>query len=398
MQPKLTPRSPAFRTTFTKEVPRADTTLLALALTGFLAATGCGDDDGAVLPSAPDAGGSLGDATEASDAATDASNASTSETQVVVADAGDDTSESAPITLGDAGPDGGPNGGNGDVDQDGVTVAGGDCNDFNDAVFPGANEIALDGVDSDCDGADAPKTTLVWSSEEDPESPNLIDALPIFDTNEDGEVSLAEFESQCAKSAKLVGDAGAGIVQFHASCAGTNSCRGMVLQTWGELYEHSCRGVNACAGWSCVETAADQDREGGEAFLDAHCGNCHGSKDGTFKVLVPPGEDVGTYVEDFWGKRSDDFLQSVIAFGISYTSEDGYRVSNMPGAYHLISRAEIDRLIATLRQLPLSSESLAVPGHLDHGETSSDTTDGASSSETGASGAGASDAGVPDAN
>src|SRR6187549_2087699 len=123
MQPKLTPRSPAFRTTFTKEVPRADTTLLALALTGFLAATGCGEDDGAVLPSAPDAGGSLGDATEASDAATDASNASTSETQVVVADAGDDTSESAPITLGDAGPDGGPNGGNGDVDQDGVTVA-----------------------------------------------------------------------------------------------------------------------------------------------------------------------------------------------------------------------------------------------------------------------------------
>lgn len=369
-------RSPTSSTSSTKDDPRAETSLLALALTGFLAATACGDDEGAVLPSDIDAGDTISSAAAGSDAGPDdGSTAPTEETQVVGVDAGQ-TSASAPISLGDASPDGGA----ADVDQDGVTVAAGDCNDFNDAVFPGANEIALDGVDSDCDGKDAPATTLVWSSEEDPEAPNSIDALTVFDTNEDGEISLDEFDTQCAKSAKLVGQAGPGIVQFHASCAATNSCRGMVLQTWGELYEHSCRGVNACAGWSCVETGADQNREGGEVFVAAHCGNCHSSDDGSFKVLVPPGEDMETYVDDFWGKRSDAFLQSIIAFGISYTSEDGYRVSNMPGAYHLVSRAEIDRLIATLRSLPLSSESLAVPGHLDHGETDTSGTDTTSDS------------------
>jgi hypothetical protein len=43
-----------------------------------------------------------------------------------------------------------------DVDGDGFSQADGDCNDADDAVFPGAPELPGDGVDSDCDGEDDP--------------------------------------------------------------------------------------------------------------------------------------------------------------------------------------------------------------------------------------------------
>ena len=41
-----------------------------------------------------------------------------------------------------------------DQDGDGVTVGNGDCNDFDDTIFPGAEEICSDGIDQDCDGED----------------------------------------------------------------------------------------------------------------------------------------------------------------------------------------------------------------------------------------------------
>lgn len=41
-----------------------------------------------------------------------------------------------------------------DDDGDGVTEAEGDCNDADDSIHPGAEEIADDGVDSNCDGED----------------------------------------------------------------------------------------------------------------------------------------------------------------------------------------------------------------------------------------------------
>jgi hypothetical protein len=42
-----------------------------------------------------------------------------------------------------------------DGDNDGFTLADGDCDDSNPAIYPGAVEITRDGIDQDCDGKDS---------------------------------------------------------------------------------------------------------------------------------------------------------------------------------------------------------------------------------------------------
>lgn len=69
--------------------------------------------------------------------------------------------DSASDTADDSGPDSGrdssaetgsADSGSPDVDGDGYTVEGGDCDDANAAVNPGAEEVCEDGIDQDCDG------------------------------------------------------------------------------------------------------------------------------------------------------------------------------------------------------------------------------------------------------
>jgi Putative metal-binding motif/Cytochrome c len=250
-----------------------------------------------------------------------------------------------------------------DRDGDGVSLAQGDCDDLNHAVYPGAQERGADGIDSDCDGEDAPVMKLVWGKEADE---NLVDAVELMDVDADGTVSIDEFNEQCAKSAQLLGKARPGILQFHAACAGNNSCRGMVYQSWDEVYEHSCRGVNHCAGWSCVETAKDEHRGQKEAYEAGQCANCHTpheeNPDVQFAVPVPPTEDPDVYIEAFWESRSDEYLRSLIAFGAHYIAPNGYAVANMPPAYALLSRAEIDTVIAYLRTTQVEGEQFELPG------------------------------------
>ncbi|WP_438005907.1 MopE-related protein [Sorangium sp. So ce321] len=316
-----------------------ESTLFALALASFAAfAPACGDDDNSSPPCAEPPAGDGGSGAE-SPAGDGGSGAESS------GDGGSGTAGAGGQPVGDE---------DRDSDRDGVTARAGDCDDFNNTIYPGAEERNLDSIDSDCDGADAPPKTLVWSGEP---GPDLVDAVALMDADGDGQISFDEFSAACAESAMLMGDARPGVVQVHASCAGTNSCRGMVYQTWNEIYDHSCRAVNGCAGWSCVETAEDQDRDGPASFAAAGCNHCHSGPEGTFTVQVPPGEDVSEFVADFWDRRSDLYLQSVIAFGIDGVASEGTAYSNMPGAYHLLSRAEMDGLIAHLRTLTPEGES-----------------------------------------
>lgn len=226
-----------------------------------------------------------------------------------------------------------------DVDGDGVTVADGDCDDKNATVFPDARERTGDGIDSNCDGEERP--TLGDN--------RIADIMGLVDTDMDGAISFEEFAAACAKSAMVLGKAEPGVANTHSSCSGTNACRGMHLHPWGEFFEHDCRGVNHCAGWSCTEMAPDQKREPATLFKDAGCNNCHHDPAADFVVLVPPGEDATAAPAKLLAK-SDDHLRSAIAFGISGVGPNGFAYQNMPHHYDVMSRAEMNALISWIRK------------------------------------------------
>lgn len=225
-----------------------------------------------------------------------------------------------------------------DIDGDGISAEKGDCNDKNDTVFPGARERTGDGIDSNCDGDERPALG----------DNHFADILGLIDTDMDGAISFEEFSAACAKSAMVLGKAEPGVVSTNSSCSGTNACRGMQLHPWGDFFEHDCRGVNYCAGWSCTETAVDQKRDGATLIKAAGCNNCHHEDTYDFVVLVPPGEDPTSAPAKLLAK-SDDYLRSSIAFGIAGVGSDGVAYQNMPRHYDVMSRAEMNTIIAWIR-------------------------------------------------
>jgi hypothetical protein len=54
-----------------------------------------------------------------------------------------------------------------------------------------------------------------------------------------------EFAQQCTSMD--------GLMEIQPECGGSNACRGMSYDTGTEtLTEHTCRGTNTCAGYTCI--------------------------------------------------------------------------------------------------------------------------------------------------
>jgi Putative metal-binding motif len=225
-----------------------------------------------------------------------------------------------------------------DIDGDGVSVDDGDCDDKNSTVYPNARERSGDGIDSNCDGDEKPALG----------ENKIMEIMGLVDTDMDGAISFEEFAAACAEHAMVLGKAEPGVVNTHSSCSGTNTCRGMHLHPWGEFFEHDCHGVNYCAGWSCTETAVDQKRDAPTVFKAAGCNNCHHDPAADFVVLVPPGEDAAAAPAKLLAK-SDNHLRSAIAFGLSGVDPNGNAYQNMPHHYDVMSRAEMNTVIAWIR-------------------------------------------------
>ncbi len=234
-----------------------------------------------------------------------------------------------------------------DADRDGF-AAPEDCDDFNNTIHPGARERSYDRVDSNCDGEELP---LLGDDQ-------YAAGLVLIDVDEDGAISLEEFEAACAQGALLF-DGEPGVVSTQAKCGGTSACRGMVLHPWNELFVHDCRGINYCAGWSCTETAPDQGRDGATAYAEANCTMCHSGDEPGFVVPVPEGQDVEATVAAFLD-RSDDRFRAAIAFGVSGISPNDFAFRNMPSHYEVLSRAEMDAVIAFVRTQPLHGVAYAL--------------------------------------
>jgi hypothetical protein len=79
------------------------------------------------------------------------------------------------------------------------------------------------------------------------------DAEPGVNTlSETKEVTLEDFTADC--------DALGGTIEIHPHCGGANTCKGMSYDTGTKVYtEHTCKGLNTCAGFSCVLCPPETD-------------------------------------------------------------------------------------------------------------------------------------------
>lgn len=182
---------------------------------------------------------------------------------------------------------------------------------------------------------------------------NLPEAPKVTSKKNVPDMTFALFAEQCKGRS--------GLVQTHAACGGTGSCKGMSFNKYSkDLVEHTCKGINTCAGMSCVDTLADTNLTG-EALYKKACAGCHAGMhspegDATkFKVLYAKGGDATAALATF-SNRSELTHVSMVAFGIQGTNPSGYGYSNMPAYYSKYSRAEIERVVTYVRTLTPTAE------------------------------------------
>jgi hypothetical protein len=165
---------------------------------------------------------------------------------------------------------------------------------------------------------------------------------------------------------KMCDDRG-GYVQIHAACGGQNTCKGFSYGDWGPgaatLTEHSCTGVNGCAGLSCVTLPEDKRKKTGPELYDlkfgdtdpSSCSNCHADHTdedhpdlGKFMVYVMPGS---TRTTANWLDRSAAEQERIVAFGAHSTDAAGRAIQNMAPYKEVLARKDIERVVAHLRTL-----------------------------------------------
>ncbi|MGE0398247.1 MAG: hypothetical protein AB7T06_16205 [Kofleriaceae bacterium] len=189
-----------------------------------------------------------------------------------------------------------------------------------------------------------------------------------------GEHTYAELKAMC--------DARGGYTEIYMGCSGTNTCAGFSYGDWGAdsvLVEHTCAAVSGCNGMGCVVLPSDSAPGHGRSAADIlgaalpdtegvaqrSCNYCHAewSKDGTtyditkFKVRVPEGS---TRDLSNWLDRSPEAMARIIAFGAHATTEEGQQIAYMAPYYQMFSRAEIERVVAYIRDPAMVTPSLAV--------------------------------------
>jgi len=183
---------------------------------------------------------------------------------------------------------------------------------------------------------------------------------------EEKTTSAEQKEYTFAQLTKMCDERG-GYVQIHAACGGTNTCKGFSYGDWGPgaatLTEHTCTGVNGCAGLSCVVGPEDKRNKSGAELYDlkfgdaepSACSNCHAVHEDhdkadltKFIVYVMAGS---TRNASNWLQRTAAEQERVVAFGAHSTEPQGRAIQNMASYSQVLSRKEIERVVAHIRTL-----------------------------------------------
>lgn len=186
---------------------------------------------------------------------------------------------------------------------------------------------------------------------------------PVVTKEEKGNRTFTDLKAVC--------EARGGYMQTHATCASANTCRGFSYFDGepGELTEHTCASANGCKGFSCVYGAEDSGRTGAEVYAfeeyppgqPTSCTTCHAVWNGKdaagnylppdvtkFKVWVQPGS---TRNVTNWLDLSATAQEHIAAFGKFTQQPDGTTQMSMRAYHKLLSRAEIQRVVAHIRTL-----------------------------------------------
>jgi hypothetical protein len=169
----------------------------------------------------------------------------------------------------------------------------------------------------------------------------------IISVTKDTTMTVERYVADCQKSG--------GLVEMHAVCGGTNSCKGTSFNKWSfKIHEHTCKGVNTCGGASCL--SQPMEARTGKEIYELECAGCHsGMGEGganTFTSYIPEGADSAKYAALKLKGLSDAELRLIVLAGVSGVTEKGTHYSNMPAFAGKVTSAEADRVVEYVKSMP----------------------------------------------